>query len=102
MFNSTSHYITNIQAGSTSINVSNSSGASGSTTVKFQDYNKGNGYWYVVATAGNAGSSIIPEAVNIAVTSITSSGFTITGKRFASGGGGNQAIRVDYIAIKFS
>ena len=44
MFNSSSHYITNIQAGSASINVSNSSGASGSVTVKFQDYNKGNGY----------------------------------------------------------
>ena len=101
-FNSKDHYITNIQVGSASINIGSSSGSSGSATVQFQDYKKGNGHWYVVATAGDAGGSILPETVNIAISDISSSGFKITGRRLTSGGGGNPTIRVAYIAIKFS
>lgn len=44
MFNSSSHYITNIQAGSVSITLSSSSGSTATNTVNFQDYSKGNGY----------------------------------------------------------
>ena len=43
MFNSSSHYITNIQVGSTSFSLSNSSGSTAAQTVNFHDYSKGNG-----------------------------------------------------------
>ena len=43
MFNSSSHYITNIQAGSISFSLSNSSGSTATHTVNFNDYSKGNG-----------------------------------------------------------
>ena len=43
MFNSSSHYITNIQVGSVSPTLSTSSGSTATSTVNFQDYSKGNG-----------------------------------------------------------
>ena len=42
-FNSSSHYITNIQAGSTAMNLSSSSGSTATSTVKFNDPSKGHG-----------------------------------------------------------
>lgn len=100
MFNSSSHYITNIQAGSASINLSFSSGSTATTTVNFQDYSKGNGSWYIVTTVNS--STTNPESVISCVDVVTSRGFTIKAKRIASVGGGNPTIGVDYIAIKFS
>ena len=100
MFNSTSHYITNIQAGSVSINLSSSSGSTATATVNFQDYSKGNGSWYIVTTVNS--STTNPESVISCVDVVTSRGFKIKAKRIASIGGGNPTIGVDYIAIKFS
>ena len=42
-FNSKNHYITNIQAGSTSFSLNNSSGSTATHSVNFNDYSKGNG-----------------------------------------------------------
>ena len=100
MFNSSSHYITNIQAGSTSFNLSNSSGSTATITVNFQDYSKGNGSWYIVTTVNS--STNYPETVISCVSSLTSKSFTIKAKRLASVSGGNPIVGIDYIAIKFS
>ena len=99
MFNSTSHYITNIQAGSVSLTLSTSSGSTATSTVRFQDYNKGNGHWYIVTTVGSSTNG--PETVISCVSSVSSSGFTIKVKRIA-GTNGSPSCLVDYIAIKFS
>ena len=102
-FNTKAAYITNIEAGSVVVSPSNSSGSTASRTVAFKDYNKGLGTWYVVATAGTYGGAVSPEAVNVTVTDISSSGFTVNGKRLAAGSpsSGNPATKVYYIAIKY-
>ena len=100
MFNSKSHYMTNIQVGSASINLSSSSGSTNSSTVTFYDESKGNGSWYIVTTINS--STTNPESVISCVDAVTSRGFTIKVKRLASVGGGSPMIGVDYIAIKFS
>ena len=99
MFNSTSHYMTNIQAGSVSMTLNTGSGSTATSTVRFQDYNKGNGHWYIITTVNN--STNAPETVISCVSSISSSSFTIKTKRIA-GASGSPSCSVDYIAIKFS
>ena len=99
MFNSKSHYMTNIQVGSVSITLSSSSGSTSTNTVNFNDYNKGNGSWYIVTTVNS--STNYPESIITCVSELTSRGFTIKAKRIASIGGGNPTIGVDYIAIKY-
>ena len=99
-FNSKNHYMTNIQVGSASINLSSSSGSTNSSTVTFHDESKGNGSWYIVTTVNS--STTNPESVISCVDAVTSRGFTIKIKRIASVGGGSPMVGVDYIAIKFS
>ena len=99
MFNSSSHYITNIQVGSVSPTLSTSSGATATSTVNFQDYSKGNGHWHIVTTVSSATNS--PETVISCVSAVTSRNFTIKVKRIASASG-SPGCAVDYIAIKFS
>ena len=99
MFNSSSHYITNIQVGSVSPTLSTSSGSTATSTVNFQDYSKGNGHWHIVTTVSSATNS--PETVISCVSAVTSRNFTIKVKRIASASG-SPGCAVDYIAIKFS
>ena len=99
-FNSKNHYITNIQAGSTSFSLNNSSGSTATHSVNFNDYSKGNGSWYIVTTVNS--STNYPESIISCVSELTSRYFTIKAKRIASVGGGNPVISIDYIAIKFS
>ena len=99
-FNSSSHYITNIQVGSTSFSLSNSSGSTATSPVNFHDYSKGNGHWHIVTTVSSATNS--PESIISCVSSVSSRSFTIKAKRIASVSGGNPTISIDYIAIKFS
>ena len=99
MFNSSSHYITNIQAGSVSPTLSTSSGSTATSTVNFQDYSKGNGSWYIITTVSSATNS--PETVISCVSAISSRSFTIKVKRIA-GASGSPSCTVHYIAIKFS
>ena len=99
MFNSSSHYITNIQVGSVSPTLSTSSGSTATSTVNFQDYSKGNGHWHIVTTVSSATNA--PETVISCVSSVTSRNFTIKVKRIASASG-SPGCAVDYIAIKFS
>lgn len=99
MFNSSSHYITNIQVGSVAPTLSTSSGSTATSTVNFQDYSKGNGHWHIVTTVSSATNS--PETVISCVSSMTSKNFTIKVKRIASASG-SPGCAVDYIAIKFS
>ena len=99
MFNSTSHYITNIQVGSVSPTLSTSSGSTATSTVNFQDYSKGNGHWHIVTTVSSATNA--PETVISCVSAMTSKSFTIKVKRIASASG-SPGCAVDYIAIKFS
>ena len=100
MFNSSSHYITNIQVGCVSPTLSTSSGSTATSTVNFQDYSKGNGSWHIITTVNS--STNYPESIISCVSSVTSRGFTIKAKRLASVSGGNPTIGIDYIAIKFS
>ena len=99
MFNSSSHYITNIQVGSVSPTLSTSSGSTATSTVNFQDYSKGNGHWHIVTTVSS--STNAPETVISCVSAVTSRNFTIKVKRIASASG-SPSCTVDYIAIKFS
>lgn len=99
MFNSSSHYITNIQVGSVSPTLSTSSGSTATSTVNFQDYSKGNGNWYIVTTVSSATTS--PETVISCVSAMSSKSFTIKVKRIASASGSPGCV-VHYIAIKYS
>ena len=74
-FNSSSHYVTNMQAGSVSITLSSSSGSTATNTVKFNNYSKGNGSWHIVTTVNS--STNYPESVITCVSSVSSSGFTL-------------------------
>ena len=98
MFNSSSHYITNIQVGSVSPTLSTSSGSTATSTVNFQDYSKGNGHWYIITTVSSATNA--PETVISCVSAMTSRNFTIKVKRIASASG-SPSCSVDYIAIKY-
>lgn len=98
-FDSSSYYVTNMQAGYVSMNLSSSSGSTATSTVKFNDPIKGNGSWYIVTTVNS--STTYPESVITCVSSLTSKDFTIKAKRIASVGGGNPIIGVNYIAIKY-
>ena len=99
MFNSSSHYITNIQVGSVSPTLSTSSGSTATSTVNFQDYSKGNGHWHILTTVSSSTNS--PETVISCVSAMSSRSFTIKVKRIASASG-SPSCTVDYIAIKFS
>ena len=99
-FNSTSHYITNIQVGSVQMSLNSSSGSTNSNTVTFHNYSKGNGSWYIVTTVGS--STTYPESVISCVSSVSPRSFTVKIKRIASVSGGNPSCSVDYIAIKYN
>ena len=92
--------VTNIEAGSTSFNVSNYSGATGTITVSFHNYNKGYGNWYVVANAYDPGGTD-PSGLTVAISSIGPSGCTIKVRRNTSASG-NPAVGIYYVAIKYS
>lgn len=98
-FDSSSYYVTNMQAGYVTMNLSSSSGSTATSTVKFNDPGKGHGSWYIVTTVNS--STSYPESVISCISSLSSKDFTIKAKRIASVGGGNPTIGVNYIAIKY-
>ena len=104
-FNSKAHYVTNIQIGQTSLAMNSvSNGSTRTVTVTFDDYFKGEGYWYIVATTRGESNSAVPDSIVVSVTELTPSGFTIKARKVANatGSGGSPYIYVHYIAIKYS
>lgn len=103
-FNSQSYYITNMQVGEVSLPNMNSAanGTIKTTTVTFYDYFKGEGSWYVMATAkGDEGS--VPDSIVVSVTSISPSGFTIKARKVVNvTGTGSPYLYVHYVAIKYN
>ena len=97
--NGTPYYVTNIEAGSKTFNINNSSGSTGTITVTFNNYRKGQGSWYVVANASDPGGTD-PSSVTVAISSIGSSGCTIKVRRNTSASG-NPAVEIYWIAIKY-
>ena len=98
-FDSSSYYVTNMQAGYVSMNLSSSSGSTATHTVNFNDPSKGHGSWYIVTTVNS--QTTYPESVISCISSLSSKDFTIKVKRIASVGGGNPIVNVNYIAIKY-
>ena len=98
----TAYYVTNIESGSVTLSGMNqaSSGTRRTISVNFHDGGKGSGSWYVVATAKGS-SSTFPEYVNVGITSISNSGFTISARKIASSSGGSPDLDVNYVAIKY-
>lgn len=96
----TSYYVTNIEAGSETFNVSNNSGATGTKTVTFLNGSKGSGDWYVVASAYGPGGTD-PAGLTVSISDTPSStGFTIKVRRNTSASG-NPVVGVYWIAIKY-
>ena len=100
--NKTAYYVTNIESGSVTLSGMNtaSSGTRRTISVNFHNGDKGDGTWYVVATAKGP-SSTFPEYVTVGVTSISNSGFTINARKIASSPGGSPDLDVNYVAIKY-
>ena len=98
-FDSSSYYVTNMQAGYVSMNLSSSSGSTATSTVQFHDPSKGHGSWYIVTTVSS--QTTYPESVISCVSSLSSKDFTIKVKRIASVSGGSPTAYVHYIAIKY-
>ena len=72
-------------------------------TVSFDDYFKGEGYWYVIATAKGESNSAVPDSIVVSVTELTPSGFTIKARKIVNAtGSGSPYIHVHYVAIKYS
>ena len=103
-FNSKNHYVTNMQVGDTSLYMNSvANGTTKTVNVTFDDYFKGEGYWYVVATAKGDSNSAVPDSIVVSVTELTPSGFTIKARKIASvTGSGSPYIKVHYVAIKYS
>ena len=97
--NGTPYYVTSIEAGSKTFNINNSSGSTGTITVTFNNYRKGQGSWYVVANAYDPGGTD-PSSVTVAISSIGSSGCTIKVRRNTSASG-NPGVGIYWIAIKY-
>ena len=98
-FDSSSYYVTNMQVGYVSMNLSSSSGSTATSTVKFNDPSKGHGSWYIVTTVNS--QTTYPESVISCVSNLSSKDFTIKVKRIASVSGGSPTAYVHYIAIKY-
>ena len=96
------YYVTNIESGSVTLSGMNtaSSGTRRDISVNFHNGDKGDGTWYVVATAEGP-SSAFPEYVTVGVINISNSGFTIHSRKNASSPGGSPDLDVHYIAIKY-
>ena len=103
-FNLKNHYVTNMQIGDVSLAMNSvSNGSIRTVTVTFDDYFKGEGYWYVVATAKGESNSAVPDSIVVSVTELTPSGFTIKARKIVNASGsGSPYIHVHYVAIKYS
>ena len=103
-FNSKNHYITNMQIGDASLAMNSvSNGSTRTVTVTFDDYFKGEGYWYVIATTKGESNASVPDSIVVSVTELTPSGFTIKARKVANAtaSGGSPYIKVHYVAIKY-
>ena len=101
-FASDAWYITNIEAGYTSVQIGTAAaGYTTSVTVTFKDYKHGSGSWYVVATvAGNNPAQ--PECVIAGISDLTTSGVKIRVRKIANNSGtGNPVWNINWIAIKY-
>ena len=86
--------ITNMQVGSATVNIAAAAGSTGTLTVAFKNYSKGSGSWFIVATPADG------NGVNVAITYIASSGFTIKCRRLAAASASQKTAKVYYCAIK--
>ena len=101
-FASNAWYITNIEAGTTQVQIGTAAaGYTTSVTVTFKDYKHGSGSWYVVATAaGNNPAQ--PECVIVGISDLTGSGVKIRVRKIANNSSsGNPAWNINWIAIKY-
>ena len=101
-FASDAWYITNIEAGTTSVQIGTAAaGYTTSVTVTFKDYKHGSGSWYVVATAaGNNPAQ--PECVVVGISDLTTSGVRIRVRKIANNSGaGSPSWNINWIAIKY-
>ena len=94
-----------MQVGYTSLAMNSvANGSIRTINVTFDDYFKGEGYWYVVATTKGESNSAVPDSIVVSITELTPSGFTIKARKVvnAAGSGGSPYIYVQYVAIKYS
>ena len=84
-----------MQAGTATVKVSSGDeGSTGTLTVAFKNYSKGRGTWIVVANSNDF------YGVNVDITSIGSSGFTIKCRRLSAALASTNSIKVYYLAVK--
>ena len=94
-----SYFVTNIEAGSKTFNVSNYSGTTGTVTVSFHNGSKGSGSWYVVASAYDPGGTD-PSGITVSISSVSPSGCTFKVRRNINASG-NPSVGIYWIAIKY-
>ena len=94
-FNTSSYYVTNMEAGSVSVSLGPSVGNEASKNVSFHGGSKGSGSWHVIAQA----DGVLSDNVSIGVTSISNSGFTIWVKNVISSS--KRTLALHYVAVKY-
>ena len=94
-FNTSSYYVTNMEAGSVSISLGANVGNEGSKNVSFHGGSKGSGNWRIVATA----NGVLSDNVSIGITNVSNTGFTIWVKNVISAS--SRTLTLYYVAVKY-
>ena len=94
-FNTSSYYVTNMEAGSVSVSLGSSIGNEAYKNVSFHGGAKGSGSWRIVATA----NGVLSDNVSIGITNVSNSGFTMWVKNVISAS--QRSLTLYYIAVKY-
>lgn len=94
-FNTSSYYVTNMEAGSVSLSLGANAGNEASKNVSFHGGSKGSGKWRIVAQA----DGVLSDNVSIGITNVSDSGFTIWVKNVISAS--KRTLTLYYVAVKY-
>ena len=94
-FNTSSYYVTNMEAGTVSVNINAAVGNEAYTTVSFHGGTKGSGKWHIVVIA----LGIHCNSVSIGTDKISNTGFAIWVRNVYSAS--KRQLTLYYIAVKY-
>ena len=94
-FNTSSYYVTNMEAGTVSVNINAAVGNEAYTTVSFHGGTKGSGKWHIVVIA----LGIHCNSVSIGTDKISNTGFAIWVRNVYSAS--KRSLTLYYIAVKY-
>ena len=96
-FNTEDYLVTNMECGMVSLSIKGASGSEASASVTFNNGEKGDGTWYVVATAEGPSS----QYSSVGVYGISNSGFTIYARNNSAAPVDPRTLTLRYVAVKY-